>query len=310
MSIYDCGYCEKLLCGGSVSDEKTFFTLSARLLCGLGAIIAPCAISDREVKVNLTQALLTQEQLDYFNGFSIPETGAQIFNVNLPNNIADEVNPGDLLPGANSAIRTPFFRIEGNYPECRDIIASISVQFTNIGPDALPSTFGYLLYFLDADLNIIGGVGPSSPIVVPAGGNDFIDVTGSVPGALNLTYIILSIPVLDVLPGGFSTASFYSIVDFRISTATPTNECPDQNTVRGNICNLPRGDRQLNVVPEIFCDDNGAYVRHYRYGGDGYMLAPITTDINLSPYFAVGVESICSGGATPVVGSGGVVTIF
>jgi len=313
MSNSDCGYCEKLLCGGSISDEKLFFTLAAKLLCDIGETVTPCALGDRILDAKLTQFLVPQEQIDFWNSFSIPETGAQIFNVEVPNNIATEVAPGDLLPGANAAIRGAAFRVDANYPLCRDIGIHIKAQFTNIGPDPTPpqaNIFPILVHFTDADYNILGTVSQVPDDSIPVGGIATCEISGLVPASLNLTYILLAIPALSLSIPLFSTATMYSIVDFEMFTVAPTADCPDPNVLKAKICNLPREDRALNVVPRIFCDDNGAYVRHYRYGADGYLMAPITTDINLSPYFAVGNESICGGGAIPVVGNGGVVTIF
>jgi len=285
---FSCGYCKKLECGGSISSEKTFYTVFDKLLCGLTNDLTDC-ISPQRSLPNTSFRVPTQEEMDGFiSVWGGLDPFTEVLPANLPIGFFDLV---PLPPGKTDGWRVAVFDVEIDSNECEDIYLYGPSFVSSLGPDNIPidplnpnGGFGGII-LVDAaytgvfGLNVLGNPlaindwrpfslfgGPLSPGSYKV----FLTIvtnSGSVSGPWSCRYRY-----------GVSNVFTFSAGEFL--PTIPSNICPPK-ALSASLCQVPK---TLNYWKETIlqlCDANDVrFLRHYGYDIHGTLGVIFDTDID------------------------------
>jgi len=312
MTTRDCGYCEKLLCGGTISSPSTFFTLSTNLLCGfLGSNIGcgpgngTLSYDSIGASVNDDPNLLTVIATDIGAGsnvefiaafdslFSFDDAlgafGRGGFAVGTPDLSAD-------FPGKDYLVQVFKFLVKIPAAPCEVITWNLRGTILNCGPDDITSSpsmpSAAFIYVMNSDYYIFSGQGIPDPIpvgekvpfsfnTVLVGGGIYTVAIGFVTTSMNAA--------------GYKTAAYsFAFETSPIELFTPDN-CHLPFSPKANICNEPPLSYPLYAEPVALCDDDDIFIRHYQYNSaSGNLVGFVNTDIGLNPYTISGTVGFCS----------------
>jgi len=315
MATRDCGYCEKLLCGGTISSPSTFFTLSTNLLCEfLGANVG-CGPSPNEslnyttigASVDDDPSILTviasdigaASNVQFIAAFdslfspideALGAFGRGGFATGTPDLGAD-------FPGKDYIVQVFKFLVKIPAAPCEVITWNLKGTILNCGPDEISSSpsmpSAAFIYVMDEDYFIFSGQGIPDPIpvgeVVPFDFNTVIASGGGV-------YIVaIGFVTTSMNAAGYKTAAYsFAFETSPIGLFTPET-CHLPFSPKVQVCNQPPDFWPLYAEPLVLCDDDGLFVRHYQYdSSSGNLVGFLNTDLYLNPHDISGVAGFCS----------------
>jgi len=295
MSTRDCGYCKKLLCGGEIYDKTTFFTLTANLLCDLNSALSECLPESLVSTVATTWRLPTSEELDIF----------KTIWTDFPLGSNVQVLPAD---GQNSMLAVPF----GSVPPGIDYIYKLSVyEFTINIPDCYTATVEGVFDVSTAIEPCLPGTGVPTrdyrtictndstyPNYAAEGGglpnNSFFQKNVPAFSATDssLTYLIFWGVLVTNVPDDWACSTFNGDPTLTITFVPIEGECVN-TALNIHVCNYPTREVLFEGRPIVLCDDNGSFLRHYRYDENAVPVDFYDTELNGTPYQPVGTITVC-----------------
>jgi len=296
MSTRDCGYCQKLFCGGEIYDKTTFFTLTANLLCDLGSALSECVPEQLTSIINTTWREPTSEELDTFKTIwpDFPlGANVQVLPPDGQNSML-AVPLGSLPPGIDYVYKLSVYEFTINIPTC--YTATVTGSFdvaTGIEP-CLPGSDPFPL----RDYRTICTSSPSYPNYAAENGTlaDNVFISQNVPAFSatdsSLTYLIFWGVMVASVPDNWACSTFNGDPTLTITLVPVENECVD-TAINVHVCNYPTREVFFEGKPVILCDDNGPFLRHYRYDENAVPTDFYDTEIGGSPYEPVGNIVIC-----------------
>jgi len=301
---FSCGYCKLLECGGSISSEKTFFTIFDRLLCGLTSGIVDC-LTPQQVLPNSSFRVPSQEEIDGFLSLlgGTPSDTA-ILPATLPIGYVSPVLP--LPPGKTEVWKVAVLDLEVNSSECEEIDLFAPAFISSTGPDPLPidllnpnGAFGAILLTDSLYTNVFGLTAFDFPLAVNDWRPNALYAAPVPPGSYKIFIVLvvnsgsLSGPWECGFRYGISNIFLINYSEFFPSAFN--NTCPPK-ALSVSLCNPPSQTKLYKTTPIKLCDNDTPFLRHYSYDPEGVLFNFFDTDINGFPYFVNGDVSNCPSG--------------